>query len=216
MSKTVKPARALAAAALLALTLLTTSASAQVYGSEDAGSVDGWMMFEPKGEAFSIRMPTPPKLTLRKGRVNKGRAAVTLTAREYMAQGPKSFGGRNGEVFYVVSSVELPGSSARGDGVVVKREEFDKVMYTAQQEFERGLREHVADGFLDSPREVFSGLHKGREYAIRVGPGAAIGRVRFFATATHAYVAAYVGFTYFGTSFLDSLQLKNDNRLIIK
>jgi hypothetical protein len=216
MSKIVKTARALATAALLALTLLTTTAGAQRYGSEAASRVDGWMKFEPKGELFSIRMPTPPKLTVRKGRVTKGRAVFQITAREYAAQGPKSFGGRNGEVYYFVSSVELPGATPKGDGVVVKREEFDKIMYMAQQEFEQGLREHVADASLDSPREVFSGLHKGREYAIRLGPGAARGQVRFFPTATHAYIVAYVGFSYYGVSFLDSLELKNDNRLIIK
>ncbi|HEY0385671.1 MAG TPA: hypothetical protein VGC64_06645, partial [Pyrinomonadaceae bacterium] len=69
---------------------------------------------------------------------------------------------------------------------------------------------------LATPREVFNGLHTGREYAIELDYGAPKGRVRFFATARHIYLVGYIEFSYYGISFLDSFKLKNDNRLVIQ
>jgi hypothetical protein len=90
-------------------------------------------------------------------------------------------------------------------------------MYEAQQQFEKGLQKFYWDIGLDAPREVLSGLHTGREYAIRVGSASSLpkGRVRFFATATHLYIVGYIGDSLYGSAFLDSLELKNDNRLVI-
>ena len=204
-------ARALTTAAFLALTLLAAPARAQVcLGSSD--SVNGWIKYAPKGEEFSIRMPSTPTYTTRTIRTGKGQPP--MVARDYVVMGPvasRGFGPEN-PVRYGVTSMELPAQAGGG----IKREEFDKLMYTLQESFEKGLQKNAPNLYLGSPREVISGVHKGREYGIEGGLATYDGHVRFFVTAKHIYIVAYVNFSYYGTCFLDSFELSNDNPLVIR
>lgn len=204
--------RALAAAAFISLALAPCAAPAQEYGSRN-GRVDHWVRFAPEGEDFSIRMPSPPKVKTRA--INPGKGKPQLTARDYVSLAPGSSRRPNGEVRYLVTSVKLPGAAPKDGGSVIKRDEFDKLMHSLQQSFEQELQQISPNIALGSPREVVSGIHMGDEYAIEVG-GVKEGQVRFFATATHVYLVAYVPYSFLGTSYLDSFELKADDRLVVR
>lgn len=204
-------ARILTAAAFLALTLLAAPARAQECAGA-ASNIEGWSRYAPKGEEFSILLPAPPTVNTRTIRAGKGKPATV--ARDYFVMGPaanRGFGPGN-DVRYGVTSMELPAQAGGG----LKREEFDKLLYTLQQSFEQGLQKNAPNLYLGSPRAIISGAHTGREYGVEGGLATYDGHVRFFVTAKHVYIVAYLNFSYHGTCFLDSFELRNDNPLVIK
>jgi hypothetical protein len=204
---------ALMLATLFALALLSAPTNArqqQQYSSEAALKVDSWQEVAPEGEEFSIRMPASPTITTRV--VRQGRGKQNLVEREYVVMGPMA--GHSGhEVRYFVTSLPMPVPLKNG---AITQEEFDKMMYNLQQSFEKSLLTMRQAMVLATPREVFSGAHNGREYAIELTYGMPEGRVRFFSTAKHIYMVGYVNFSYYGFSYLESLQLKNDSPLTIQ
>ena len=110
--------------------------------------------------------------------------------------------------------------NSRGDTApgraVISRDMFEKLMFRLKESFEASMQAGGETAcYLDEPKEVISGAHRGVSYKLS-GTSCPAATIRLFPTARRFYVVATVG-TAENEMFLNSFVILNsDERLVIQ
>lgn len=197
---------------VIGLLFAATPVSAQIINTDQERvslvKDKGWIEFSDPAHNFQVLLPTPPEAQESKVPASK---TVTLAQSTYRALD------RSGTAIYAIITLRLPvASTAQGAGrVVIKRNDYDKLMFVLKEKFLAGLRSGSNTCNLDDAREVLSGVHRGREYAIK-GEGCITGKVRLYATPRQMFMVGVIG-SEGERGFFDSFLLtRTDERFIVE